>query len=68
MGRNVANLIVRDPDTGSTLNWAATTFALPQPATLADIKLDQTSYRRGEVIMATVRAAGDRSGLTMNSR
>lgn len=64
-GRNLVNLIVRDADTGATLDWAAATFALPQQATLADLKLDAPSYRRGEVITGSVRVNGDRSSLVL---
>jgi hypothetical protein len=60
-GRNVINLIVRDPATGATLNWAAASFVSPQPATLTEVKLTSSVYRRGETLGASVRAAGDLS-------
>jgi len=64
-GRNVANLIVRDAETGATLDFAAATFDVPKRATLSDLRVDEPVYQRGQVLTASVRAAGDRSGLML---
>jgi len=62
-GRNMLSLIVRD-DAGVTLDWAAATFDLPKQATLSDLRLDKPAYERGDTFTASVRAAGDLTGLS----
>ena len=64
-GKVILNLLVSDADTGSSLGWAATSFDLPKQATLSDLKLDATVYRRGDILTASLRTSGDRSGLSL---
>ncbi len=65
-GKVILNLIVSDPDTGASLGWAAATFDVPKQATLTDLKLDATVYRRGDLLTASLHTAGDRSGLSLH--
>jgi hypothetical protein len=63
-GKNVINLVIRDADTGATLNWAAASFTLPQPARLTQVTPGDAIYRRGDTLTATARASGDLSNLS----
>ena len=62
-GKNIVSLIVRDA-AGATLDWAAATFDLPKQATLSNLKLDKPVYERGDTLTASVRAAGNLTGLS----
>jgi hypothetical protein len=64
-GKAIFNVIVRDPESGSTLNWGSATFQAPRKAvvTLAESATDL--YHEGEPLSAVVRASGDLQGLRM---
>ena len=64
-GRQIFNAIVRDAQTGATLDWGAATFKSPKRAMLTMARPAVEVYERGETLSAVVRAAGDISGLQM---
>jgi hypothetical protein len=57
-GRQILDVIVRDPATAATLDWGAATFDVPKPATVASIKTSAEVYRRGDLMSVVARAAG----------
>ena len=61
-GRVIFNVIIRDPSTGATLNWGATTFTVAKRANLTGVRPATDVYRQGEIISAVVRAAGNLEG------
>jgi hypothetical protein len=63
-GKNVVSLIVRDA-AGATLDWAAASFDVPKQATLSDLRLGESVYRRGDTLTASVRASGNLSSLKL---
>ncbi len=67
-GRQIFDVIIRDPQTGATLNWGAATFQSPKRAMLTAAKPAVDVYKRGETLSAVLRAAGDLSGLQMRMR
>ncbi len=64
-GKNIFDIIVRDPDKGETLNWGAATFDVPRRATLTVARPATDVYRDGDILSAVVRATGDVTGLRM---
>jgi len=66
-GRTFLDIIVRSP-AGESLAWAATSFTVPQRATLRGIVPGAENYVRGQTLTAAVRAAGDLAGLKVRLR
>jgi hypothetical protein len=64
-GRQIFNVILRDPKSRTTLNWGAATFESPKRAMMTMAKPAVDVYKRGETLSAVLRAAGDLSGLQM---
>lgn len=64
-GRQIFNVIVRDAQSGATLNWGAAAFLTPKRAMMTLAKPAVDVYRNGETLSAVLRAAGDLSGLQM---
>jgi hypothetical protein len=64
-GRQIFNVIIRDPQSGTTLNWGAATFESPKRAMMTMAKPAVDVYKKGETLSAVLRAAGDLSGLQM---
>ncbi|PYV44085.1 MAG: hypothetical protein DMG06_07935, partial [Acidobacteria bacterium] len=67
-GRQIFDVIIRETDTGRTLNWGATFFEAPRKARLAQIQPASDVLRRGEVLTAVLSATGDISNLSMRFR
>jgi hypothetical protein len=67
-GRQISNVIVRDAQSGVTLNWGAATFLTPKRAMMTLAKPAVDVYRNGETLSAVLRAAGDLSGLQMRMK
>ncbi len=67
-GRQIFDVIIREPQTGATLNWGAATFQSPKRAMITVAKPAVDVYKRGETLSAVLRAAGDLSGLQMRMR
>jgi hypothetical protein len=61
-GRTIFDVIIRDPSTGSTLNWGGATFTVAKQANLTGVQPATGVYQRGEIISAVVRAAGNLKG------
>jgi hypothetical protein len=64
-GRQIFNVIIRDPQSRTTLNWGAATFESPKRGMMTMAKPAVDVYKRGETLSAVLRAAGDLSGLQM---
>src|SRR5206468_10417533 len=64
-GRQILDVIIRDPQSSATLNWGAATFQSPKRAMMTMAKPAVDVYKRGETLSAVLRAAGDLSGLQM---
>ncbi len=64
-GRQIFNVLIRDAQSGATLNWGAATFLSPKRAMMTMAKPAVDVYKRGETLSAVLRAAGDLSGLQM---
>src|SRR5439155_520281 len=64
-GKQIFNVIIREADTGRTLNWGATFFEAPRKARLAQIQPASDVFRRDEVLSAVLSATGDISNLGM---
>jgi hypothetical protein len=64
-GRQIVNVIIRDSQSGTTLNWGAATFESPKRAMMTMAKPAVDVYKKGETLSAVLRAAGDLSGLQM---
>ncbi|HEU0106820.1 MAG TPA: hypothetical protein VFT38_11660 [Vicinamibacteria bacterium] len=64
-GRQILDVIVRDPGTGATLDWGAASFDVPKPATVASIKTSADVYRQGDLMSVVARAAGRLDGLRL---
>jgi hypothetical protein len=67
-GRQIFNVRLRDPQSGTTLNWGAATFASPKRAMMTTVKPAVDVYKKGETLSAVLRAAGNLSGLQMRMR
>src|SRR5689334_5340234 len=64
-GRQIFNVIIRDPRDNSTLNWGAATFTTPKQALMTSTKTAVDVYKRGETLSAVLRATGNLNGLQM---
>jgi hypothetical protein len=64
-GRQIFNVVIRNPKDNSTLNWGAATFTTPKRAMMTSTKPAVDVYKRGETLSAVLRATGDLSDLQM---
>jgi len=64
-GKVYFDCIVRDAESGETLNWASAAVERAQPATFSQFDLNSEVYREGEAISTDIRCAGDLEGLTL---
>ena len=64
-GRQIFNVIVRNAEDKSTLNWGAATFTTPKQALMTSTKTAVDVYKRGETLSAVLRATGNLNGLQM---
>jgi len=64
-GRQIFNVIIRDANNNSTLNWGAATFTTPKRAMMTSTKTAVEVYKRGEILSAVLRASGNLNGLRM---
>ena len=64
-GRQIFNVIIRDANDNSTLNWGAATFTTPKRAMMTSTKTAVDVYKRGETLSAVLRASGSLNGLQM---
>jgi len=62
-GRQIFNVIIRDSQGGTTLNWGTATFETPKRAMITGAKPAVDVYKRGETLSVVLRATGDLSGL-----
>src|SRR6266498_2501827 len=62
-GRQIFNVIIRDSQGGTTLNWGTATFETPKRAMMTGAKPAVDVYKRGETLSVVLRATGDLSGL-----
>src|SRR5258705_2050138 len=67
-GRQIFNVRLLEPQSGTTLNWGAATFASPKRAMMTMVKPAVDVYKKGETLSAVLRAAGNLSGLQMRMR
>src|SRR5689334_5764940 len=64
-GRQIFDVMIRDPKDNSTLNWGAATFTTPKRAMMTSAKTAVDVYKRGETLSAVLRASGNLNGLQM---
>lgn len=64
-GRQIINVIIRDANSNSTLNWGAATFTTAKRAMMTSTKTAVDVYKRGETLSAVLRASGNLNGLQM---
>lgn len=64
-GRQIFNVIIRDPADNSTVNWGSATFTTPKRAMMTSTKPGVDVYKRGETLSAVLRATGNLSDLQM---
>ena len=64
-GRQIFNVIIRDANDNSTLNWGAATFTSRKRAVMTSAKTAVDVYKRGETLSAVLRASGNLNGLRM---
>ncbi|HEV2827461.1 MAG TPA: beta-galactosidase trimerization domain-containing protein [Pyrinomonadaceae bacterium] len=62
-GRQIFNVIIRDSQAGTTLNWGAATFETPKRAMMTTARPAVDVYKRGETLSVVLRATGDLSRL-----
>jgi hypothetical protein len=62
-GRQILNVIIRNPNDDSTLNWGSATFQTPKQAMMTSAKPAVDVYKRGETLSVVLRATGNLSGL-----
>jgi hypothetical protein len=67
-GREVVDVIVRDPETKATLQWGWAGLDAPKAASLSGLRPNATVYREGDTMSVVARAAGDLAGLTVRVR
>ena len=67
-GRSVADVIVRDPSSGATLQWGWAGVEAPKQASLTGLRPNATVYREGDTMSVVARAAGDLAGLAVRVR
>ena len=64
-GRQIFDVIIRDVNDNSTLNWGTATFTTPKRAMMTSTKTAVDVYKRGETLSAVLRATGNLDGLQM---
>ncbi len=64
-GKGIYDIIIKDAETGETLNWCATSVETRKRATVAALEPGDDVYKRGDALSATVRAEGDLEGLSL---
>jgi hypothetical protein len=64
-GRQIFDVIIRDANNQSTLNWGSATFTTAKRALMTSTKTAVDVYQRGETLSAVLRATGNLSGLQM---
>jgi hypothetical protein len=64
-GRQIFDVIIRDANDNSTLNWGAATFNTAKRAMMTTTKTAVDVYKRGETLSAVLRATGNLNGLQM---
>ncbi len=64
-GKQIFNVIIRDAQSGATLNWGAATCQTPKRALMTMVRPASDLYRRGETLSAVLGAEGNLSGLKM---
>jgi hypothetical protein len=64
-GRQIFDVIIRDANDNSTLNWGAATFNTAKRAMMTSTKTAVDVYKRGETLSAVLRATGNLNGLQM---
>ncbi|HEY8184830.1 MAG TPA: beta-galactosidase trimerization domain-containing protein, partial [Pyrinomonadaceae bacterium] len=67
-GRQIFDVIIRDPQSHATLNWGSATFQSSKRAMMTTVKPAVDVYKRGETLSAVLRAAGEFSGLQMRMK
>jgi glycosyl hydrolase family 42 (putative beta-galactosidase) len=67
-GREVVDIILRDPATGATLQWGWAGLDAPKAASLTGLRPNATVYREGDTMSVVARAAGDLAGLAVRVR
>jgi hypothetical protein len=67
-GRSAVDVIVRDPATGTTLQWGFAGLEAPQAASLTGLRPNAEVYREGDTMSLVVRSAGELEGLTVEAR
>lgn len=64
-GKLIFDVIVRDAQTGATLNWGAAQLQIPKRAMMTQVKPAVDVYQRGEALSAVLAATGDLTNLKM---
>lgn len=64
-GRQIFDVIIRDANDNSTLNWGAATFTTPKRGMMTSTKTAVDVYKRGETLSAVLRATGNLDDLQM---
>ncbi|HEV8431258.1 MAG TPA: beta-galactosidase trimerization domain-containing protein [Pyrinomonadaceae bacterium] len=64
-GRQIFDVIIRDTNDNSTLNWGAATFTTPKRGMMTSTKTAVDVYKRGETLSGVLRATGNLDGLQM---
>jgi len=64
-GRQIINVVIRDANDNSTLNWGAATFTTSKRGMMTSTKTAVDVYKRGETLSAVLRASGNLNGLQM---
>ncbi len=64
-GRSIVDVIVRDAESGASLDFASATFETPRRATVTGLRPNASVYHRGDTMSLVTRAAGQLEGLKM---
>jgi hypothetical protein len=67
-GRQIVDLIVRDPASGATLDFGATSFEVARTASVTGLRTNAEVYRQGDTMSVVTRAAGALEGLRLRVR
>jgi hypothetical protein len=67
-GRQIYDVIVRDPETGATLNFGAAVRHAPKRAQVTMARPAVDVYKRGETLSAVLRATGRLDGLALRMK
>ncbi len=67
-GKKIFDLVVRDAQTGATLNWGSAVSHSAKRAMVTMSKPAVDVYKRGETLSAVLRATGDLRGLQLRMR